>query len=334
MNSTEHQLTFPRFEPGPLVDALVKLESLYVETRFHREAQETLRMLFRAASIPKMNRLTLAIIGPTGSGKSTALKHTVAWLRSSNGLPPEAPDPVSMTALSASTTPKEVLAKLLLDGGDPLSASSAQYRLERRLAKLGPHFKPLGLALDELHHGVENQPPRDVVRLASTLKNIVNHIPRPIIIMGVNSLDPFLDGHKELRMRFSRRVYLSDPIIQRDDDIRDIRRLLAEMAKVVPTANDCQLDVPEMLVRLLVASESRFGALVDMVKTATMFGADAESPVLRREDLSKAFRLSTNLESRSQCEDPFVMPYPAALQLAKQRGLPAIQSETGKARQA
>lgn len=328
MNSTQSELTYPRFKPGPLVDALGKLNSLYVETRFHREAQEALRMLFRAASIPQMNRLTLAIIGPTGSGKSTALEQVVAWLRSSNGLSPDAPDPVSRTALSANTRPKEVLGKLLLDGGDPLSASSPQHQLERRLAKLGPHFKPLGLALDELHHGFENKSPRDVALMASTLKNVVNHIPRPLIVMGVGSLDTFLNSNAELRMRFPRRVYLSDPIIQRGDDIIDIRRLLAEMARVVPTANDCQLDVPEMLVRLLVASESRFGAIVELVKTACMFGANAESPVLRLADLSKAYELSMNRQSRSQGEDPFVMPYPAALQLAKQKGLPALDALT------
>lgn len=333
MNSTEPQLTYPRFTPGPLVDALAKLNTLYVETRFHRRAQKSLRQIFKAASVSKKNRLTLAIIGPTGSGKTTALQQTDNWLRAYLGLPADAPDPVSRTAVSANTRPKEVLAKLLVDGGDPLSAAGPQHQLERRLAKLGPHFKPLGLALDELHHGFENKAPREVALMASTLKNIVNHIPRPIIVMGVASLDTFLDSNEELRMRFGRRVYLRDPVIQRVEDIEDVRRLLTAMAEVVPCAKDCQLDTKEMLVRLLVASGNRFGAIVDLVKTACLEGADDESPVLRLADLSTAFNLSTNLKKRATEADPFVMPFAEVVLLAKQAGQLALRSEPDKAGQ-
>jgi hypothetical protein len=88
-----------------------------------------------------------------------------------------------------------------------------------------------------------------------------------------------------------------------------------------------------MLVRLLVASESRFGAIVDMVKTACMLGANAESPVLRREDLSAAFNLSTNLKKRATEADPFVMPFAEVVLLAKQAGQLALRSETAKAGQ-
>jgi len=330
MNAADSEPKYPQFTPGPLVDALPKLNSLYVETRFHRQTQKTLRMLFRAASIPQTTRLTLAIIGPTGSGKTAALRQTTAWLHSSIGLPPGAPDPLSITVLSANTRPKEILAKLLVDGGDPLSAVGPQHHLERRLAKLGPHFKPHGLALDELHHGFDNKSPRDVSLMASTLKNIVNHVPRPIVVMGVDELDTFLDSNDELRMRFGRRVYLADPVIQRSEDIEDIRRLLAAMAEVVPCAKDCRLDSKEMLVRLLVASENRFGAIVDLVKTACLIGADDVSSVLRLADLSTAFNLSTNLKKRTTVGDPFAIPFTEAMLLAKQSGQLVMRSDSAK----
>jgi hypothetical protein len=334
MNPTESGLKYPQFTPGPLVDALAKLNSLYVETRFHRDAQRQLRNLFRGASIPKTDRLTLAIIGPTGSGKSTALQQSVSWLRAFNELSPDSPDPVSRTALSANTRPKEILAKLLVDGGDPLSASGPQHQLERRLAKLGPRFKPLGLALDELHHCFENKAPREVALMASTLKNIVNHVPRPIVVMGVASLDAFLDSSAELRMRFRHRVYLEDPLIQRLEDVKDLLDLLTAMAKVVPCAADCLLNTKELLVRLLFASGGRFGAIVDLVKTACLEGADDESPVVRLTDFSSAYKLSTSLTQRKVDADPFAMPYADVLQLAKQAAELAKQVQFGQAGQA
>lgn len=139
-----------------------------------------------------------------------------------------------------------------------------------------------------------------------------------VIAMGINGLEDFLDAHPELRQRFERRVYLDDPEVTSADDVRDMRKLLAAMNAVVPCAADCELATQDMLVRVLLAAECRFGSVINLVRSACAFGAMDRQPQVTLENFCSAYREVAPRNKRKPEDNPFLMPIETAKNLVKQ----------------
>jgi hypothetical protein len=320
--------TYPPLPPGPLAEAFTKLDTVYVETRFHRDAQQSLRLLFTAAGDTGGHK-GLAVIGPSGSGKTAAVREVGRWLCEAVGLASDA-NPVPIRMLSTKSTPRGLGMQILSAGADPLAERTSLDLVEQRLFAVGRNLRFHGLALDEFHHAFRAKNPKSLSHMTTLLKNVVNAIPRPIIVMGTSDLGEHLNASDELSQRFQERVYLEDPVINRSEDIDDVFALLESFERIVPCDPTLRLVSPELLVRLLVGSDNRFGLLVGLLKRACKQAASDKQPRLRMQDFALVWRASAPPKSKSDEVNPFVQPLDVVKVRAKQTGAAVLQRLHGK----
>lgn len=309
--------TYPKFAPSPLSKALPLLIDIYVDTRFHREAGESLKRLFYASGISGLHK-GLALVGPSGSGKNAAVRNVERWLRQELGWTDDELSPLPIVLLAASSTPKALLRGLLDAAGDPFSGTGSQYELEMRLKAVAKDSKVLGFALDEFHHTYEHKTPRERADMEKVLKNVVNIVEKPIVAMGLDGIETVLDSSRELKRRFARRVFLDDPLVSSKEDLTDLRKVLLAMKEVLPCDTACDLDSKAMLLRLLLASEGSFGNVVNTVHRACEVGAQQGAGQLTIAHFCAAYRESAPRDKRADEDNPFVRPLEVVTALVAQ----------------
>lgn len=312
---------FPQPPAGPLLDAYRKLHEVYVETSIHREAIDAIRRLFTAADVMGSYR-GLALVGPSGTGKTSAVRHAERWLRAHASLAPDSPSPLPIGDMTAATTPKGLVTLVLTMGRDPLAPRGSFDDRHRRLSVVGPSLDVHGLAFDEFHHAFERRNQEDDKKMKSALKAIVNSVPRPIILMGTDELDAALDELPEVRNRVRRRVYMRDPTVSSLEDLKDMRDVLMAMNAVLPCGPDCDLAGVEMMLRVLLAADSQFGAAVDLVRRACLIGAIEGATCMQLKHLCAAYRESAKRQDRADERNPFLMPIDVVKKLLTQRRTP------------
>ncbi|CAM5796908.1 TniB family NTP-binding protein [Rhizobacter fulvus] len=306
---------YPQFTEGPLSKAYRALHKVYVETSVHREANDAIRRLFTSADVFGSHR-RLALIGPSGSGKTSAVRNAERWLRAQACLQPEAPTPLPMAEITSGTTAKGLAAMVLSMGHDAFADRGTLDQRTNRIATLAPNLNFLGIAFDEFHHSYEHRTKNEAGKIKTMLKAIVNNIARPIILMGTEGVDAYLDDETgELRSRFRRICYMRNPSITSLEDLKDIQAVLNAMKAVLPCAPDCDITGHEMMLRLLLAAESQFGFLVDLVRRACEIGANQGAPFLQLAHLVAAYRESARRADRVDDRNPFLI----AIEIVKSR---------------
>lgn len=300
------QLSMP---PGPLTDAYQALQGVYVETRRHEEALSAVKRTILSGATSGRHS-GLALIGPTGSGKTATVQHAERWLRTELGLSDSDPSPLPIVLMTTRSTGKSVVNNVLRAGRDPLAGRRTQDEGEMHLRETSPLMEVQGFAFDELHNAFVGKSESESLRMSLTMKTLVNSLSKPVIAVGINGLEDFIDGHPELRQRFERRVFLEDPRVTRDDTryIHDMRMLLRAMGAAVPCEPDCSLSGPDMLARLLLACECRFGSVVNMVRSACAFGAMERQPRMHLAHFCAAYREVAPRDKRQDPDNPFLMP--------------------------
>lgn len=321
METKRNSLSFP---PGPLTEAYRALQGVYVETRRHEEALSALKRTLRAGAISGRHS-GLALIGPTGSGKTATVRHAERWLRAELGLSDSAPSPLPVVLMTTRSTGKSVVNNVLRAGRDPLAGRRTQDEGEMHLQETSPLMEVCGFAFDELHNAFAGKSEKELVRMSLTMKTLVNSLSKPVIAIGINGLEDSLDSHPELRQRFERRVFLDDPRVTSREDIEDMRKLLLAMNDVVPCEPTCDLSGPDMLARLLLACECRFGSVVQMVRSACELGAEARQPKVSLDNFRAAYREVAPRDKRQDTHNPFLMPLETVHALLKQ-----MQSKRGR----
>lgn len=308
------QLSMPA---GPLTEAYRDLHSVYVETRRHEEAVSALKRTILAGATSGRHS-GLALIGPTGSGKTATVQHVERWLRAELGLSADDPSPLPIVLTTTRSTSKSLVSNVARAGGDPLAGTRTQDDEEMNLRDAAAQMAVHGFAFDELHNAFAARSGSELTRMAMTMKTLANSLSMPLIAMGINGLEDFLDAHPELRQRFERRVYLDDPQVTSPEDVRDMRKLLLAMAAVVPCDAQCELGTPDMLMRLLLAAECRFGSVVNLVRSACALGAMAGQPRMTLENFCAAYREVAPRNKRKPEDNPFLLPLETAKALANQ----------------
>lgn len=320
--------------PGPLTEAYEALHRVYVETRRHDEALSAVKRTILSGATSGRHS-GLALIGPTGSGKTATVQHAERWLRTELRLSDTDPSPLPIVLMTTRSTGKSVVNNVLRAGRDPLAGRRTQDEGEMHLRETSPLMEVQGFAFDELHNAFVAKSESETLRMSLTMKTLVNSLSKPVIAVGINGLEDFIDGHPELRQRFERRVFLEDPRVTSREDIQDMRKLLLAMGAAVPCEPDCDLSGPDMLMRLLLACECRFGSVVNMVRSACAFGAMERQPRMHLAHFCAAYREVAPRDKRQDPDNPFLMPLDtvkvlvAQLQARRQRSV--VTSTKGSA---
>lgn len=304
MKTDHRSLSLP---PGPLTEAYRALHEVYVETRRHEEALSAVKRTILAGATSGRHS-GLALIGPTGSGKTATVKHAERWLRAELGLSDVAPSPLPIVLMTTRSTGKSVVNNVLRAGRDPLAGGRTQDEGEMHLQETSALMEVCGFAFDELHNAFAAKSEAELVRMSLTMKTLVNSLSKPVIAMGINGLEDSLDGHPELRQRFERRVFLEDPRVTSRQDVEDMRKLLLAMNQFLPCEPACDLSSPDMLLRLLLACECRFGSVVNMVRSACELGAAARQTTVSLDNFRAAYREVAPRDKRQDTHNPFLMP--------------------------
>jgi hypothetical protein len=308
----------PDLPDGPLKSAYARLNAVYVKTRRHGAALKAMEGLFMA-SRHACSHQGFALLGESGAGKTTTLRHFEGALRRQLQRSPEQPSPLPIVTLSSETTPRDLLQMLLAAHGDPVSQAGTRGQLEERFKKLAAaRSEALGLGLDELHHAFEGKSGNKRVAMASTLKTVVSAYPKPIIAMGPLSVDAFLDGSDGLPMRFEQREYLEDLRLDLNDDLLDLREVLEAMDAVLVCAPGYALASRDMLKRLYLGGQGSFGRLVSLVRRACANGAIAGAASVGPVHFSAAWRAVAPRRLRHDKHDPFSLPIDTVTSLAAQ----------------
>lgn len=297
----------PSLPSGPLSIAYGALHKVYVETRRHQEALDAVkRTLLGGATSGTHNGL--ALIGPTGSGKTATLDHAARWLRHEMGLSEEDDSPFPVVLMTSRSTGRTIANNILRAGRDPLAGTRTQDDAETHIRETSRNMEVVGFALDEFHHAFAAKSESEGARMSLTLKTLVNSLSKPIVVVGVDGLEGFLDSNQELRQRFERRVYLEDPKVASEGDLRDVRKLLKAMKSVLPCEPECDLNSQDTLIRLLYAAACRFGSVVNIVRSACEIGAMGRCERVSIEHFAEASRLVAPRDKRTKESNPFHMP--------------------------
>lgn len=293
------------FPDGPLSAAFASLQQLYVPMRPHHAALTQMMRLFQAAAVSGRHK-GLALIGDSGSGKTTTLLQLEAWLRVVHKAPIGTPSPLLIVRTPTDSSHKALLSEILGALGDPFSSNGTAPALAQRVNRFVAERKILALALDEFQHVFDGRTPAQARAVSQTLKNLFNALEIPIILVGLESIRAFIEGSRELAQRVKRKVVLQNFSLQNKDDLRDLRSLLREMDSLLPLQGGRRLDSEEMVIRLFVASHGNLGSLVDLVRRGCEIAMSAGAAQVDLQNFSKAFQESANADEDDF--DPFVLP--------------------------
>lgn len=316
MNDTPNPPSLPG---GPLTEVYRALNALYVVTRRHGSALDAMKRLVRVSAYTSSHQ-GFALLGESGSGKTSTIRQFEEWLRTELGLAATDPSPFPIIPLTAATTPKGLLQALLAAGGDPVSTTGTRDELDRRFQQLAPSMTGIyGIALDEAHHAFEAKNGSEKVTMALTLKNVVSAFPKPLIALGPMKLEQYLDAADGMPMRFMRREFLEDMRLDLADDLHDLRAVLKAMDELLPSEPSCKLDSPDMLKRLYLAGQASFGRIVSLVRIATERAAFEPGTVrVGPAHYSAAWLSVAPRRQRSDKFDPFKLDIDTVTKLASQ----------------
>lgn len=311
---TFEKLTFP---PGPLTSAYLALNEVYVETRRHQEALAALKRTVLAGATSGRHK-GLAIIGPTGSGKTATVKHAERWIRQELGLTAQCPTPLPVVLMTTRSTGKAVANSFLRAGRDPLAGTRTQDDAEAHIRETSSDMDVVGFAVDEFHNVFSGKSESEALRMSLTIKTLVNSLAKPMIVMGIPGLEHQIDANEELRQRFERKVYLEDPRVSSQDDVLEMRKVLQALNAVLPHEGDCDLGTKGMQIRLLYAAQCRFGSVVDLVRSACEFGAMERQETVLLKNYASAYRDVAPQAKRDEKDNAFLMPLDIVHSLVKQ----------------
>lgn len=312
---------------GPVRDALEHLERLYIPTKAHEWVMAQLQRVMQAATVSGRHK-GVVLIGRPGTGKSAAMRRLERWLRERLKLHASAPSPLPIALVTAEATHKALLSSILTALGDPLAGSGTAAHMFARILRFVRELGVKGLVLDEFQHTFAGKTATQARAVTQTLKNLVNSLEIPVILVGIPSIEFFIQTSDELSQRFKRTVRLTDLTLRDKKDAKELVAMLRTLDSVIPLASDCKLESSEMLPRLLLASSASFGSLVDLVKRSCEIAAFGRREVVSINDFSAAFRESST--GPGGTVDPFVAPL-AEVHAALSRLMATKPAEPGAA---
>lgn len=247
-------------------------------------------------------RRTLAIIGESGTGKSTAITHV---LNSFDEFKPyknehnEKIIPMLSIEVEYSFTPKDfaihVLRKLGADGSYSSNETVLYDELKNQLRASGTIL----LHIDEAQHLKKSGSSKAVMGLKDRFKSllVIENWPLHLILSGVDDLSELFTGDQQMPNRSS--VMRFDTLSSPADNKR-VEEILADIAANCGLKVDKALTTPDFLGRLVKATGGGIGTLIEMVRAACYKALAKEHSAVKAKDFEFVYgRTSGSLPSEN-----------------------------------
>ena len=242
----------------------------------------------------------LPIIGPTGTGKSTAI---IYYDETVVSLERHAPDvrPFLHVTLSAKATTKTLGSDLLEATGDPDFETGTATRLLRRASNHIDAARTEALALDEIHHLINSDNAmsargggKTAWSVTETIKRMLIHGACPFIILGTEQATPLLLKNPQFKQRSYAPIFLNPLDISLPDEremfldhCAGFDSKLVEHGIFTRSSGLVAGDIPACVYEV---SQGIIGTASNLFETAAILALRRGDDAVRRDDLSDAVR--------------------------------------------
>lgn len=255
-------------------DRIAFINSKYIGTKRDDKLNGLVDMLVEnaagAAHGEPGKRRALFVIGESGSGKSTAIRHLIANRAEFQPYEDESGQTVKpMVSFDApSPLTLKLLAKVGIEAtGYPvfgmLQENEAWNLLKQRLQARSILF----LHIDEMQHAVKGNNPIKLQHLADTVKSLlqIRDWPLHIILSGVPSIVDFLEHDEQLKNR-SMVMEFEPQTSAAAETVRAIAERIVEKHAGMRLLEDARSD--EFVHRLIHATNGAFGTIIQVIRAA------------------------------------------------------------------
>jgi hypothetical protein len=216
-------------------------------------------------------RRTLAIIGESGTGKSTAIKHVLDSFEEFKPYRNEHGEPVIpmlSIELEYSFTPKDLAIRIIRKLGGDASYSSNETVLYEEMKNQLRASGTILLHLDEAQHLKKGGSSYAVMGLKDRFKSllVIEDWPLHLILSGVDDMSELFTGDQQMpnRSNVMRFDTLSAPA-----DNKRVQEILADIAASCGLQVDKALTTEDFLGRLVKATGGGIGTLIEMARSAS-----------------------------------------------------------------
>lgn len=244
----------------------------------------------------------MALIGPTGVGKTTALKRLFAKHAAFSGYRDvSSGSPLILFSAPSPCTVIQLGRRLLLATGYPLERDLPAHRLFELAGKRLNSTGKIVLAIEEFQHVVHNVSLRDQQLVADILKALMEIERITVIISGIETLRPFLALDPQLDRRLTK-VYFDQLEFEDHDLINDTLRSYVEAANI--ELDQIEARTKALVPRLIHASRYAFGLSVENIIKAIARCKQDGASVLKVEHFATMYAAGTG---KSASENPFIV---------------------------
>lgn len=225
--------------------------------------------------------------------------------------------PVLCGRVPSKATDNNLATALLLKLEDPAADKGTAFNRTMRLYRFIRACGVRLIILDEFQHFVDKDSWRVLKNVSDWLKNLIDEIGVPIVLIGMPYAVEILDapGNEQLQRRFSVRSSIEPFGWDTDEKRRQFRGFLRKVDEKLPLSDSSYLSDPLTAFRFYCATNGRVGKVMKVVRKATELALDEGLEHLTLDALATAYdeRLMADQPERvnpfrSRQEDLRVVP--------------------------
>jgi energy-coupling factor transporter ATP-binding protein EcfA2 len=159
---------------------------------------------------PRIPQQFVAIIGPSGTGKSTCINWYLETVVANEIYDDDEIKPVLHVTLSAQANPKSLGSDILEAYGDPNFEQGSSKSLMRRASEFIDNARTEVVPLDEFHHVINNDRGGATAwSVTETIKKMLIRGAAPLILIGTNDARPILLKNPQFKGRCREPIFLT-----------------------------------------------------------------------------------------------------------------------------
>jgi type II secretory pathway predicted ATPase ExeA len=255
-------------------DRIASINSQYIGTKRDDQLNKLVDLLVENAAGAALGepgkRRALFVIGESGSGKSTAIRHLIA--NRTEFQPYEGGSGLLVKPMVSFDAPSPLTLRLLAKVGIEATGYPVFGRLQENEAwdlfkQRLQASRVLFLHIDEMQHAVKGNNPTKLQHLADTVKSLlqIRDWPLHIILSGVPSIVDFLGYDEQLKNRSMVMEFAPQTKAAADIVAAVVQRIVEKHAgmRLSENAKD-----EEFVHRLIHATHGAFGTIIQVVRAA------------------------------------------------------------------